>query len=44
MMAQAETITWIERTAAIVMTSSEQPSWSEDKIIFEIIGSYTKLN
>lgn len=31
--------TWIERTAAMVMISSEQPSSLEAKIIFDIIGS-----
>lgn len=31
--------TWTERTAAIVMISSEQPSSLEAKIIFDIIGS-----
>lgn len=36
--------TCMERTAAIVKISSEHPSSSEAKIIFEIIGSYIKLN
>lgn len=34
----------MERTTAIVKISSEHPSSSEAKIIFENIGSYIKLN
>lgn len=34
----------MERIAAIVMISSEQPSWFEARIIFETIGSYQNKN
>lgn len=35
--------TWIERTAEMVIISSEHPSSFEDKIILEIIGSYKAI-
>lgn len=36
--------TWMERTAAMVIISSEHPSSPEDNIIFAIIGSYKTFN
>jgi len=38
-MTRAKRFTWTERTAAMVIISSEHPSWLEAIIIFETIGS-----